>query len=451
MSLVCFAGRGLWIVSLLLVSQAMAASDVEDYDATNSPNSPHQPLEETVALLETAAEWQQPGEVTRSMPPGGNDYRNLRGALLDYLAIHERGGWPTVAAQGPVLQTGMSDEEIGLLRQQLWVMGDMGEPQEDNSVYNDDLEQAVRRFQLRHGLLVDGVTGKQTRAALSVPVEQRIQQLRVNLERLPQQPADRLHRYITVNTAAFELQVHEQDRIPVSMKIIAGRTDRKTPVFTEQLRYLVFNPYWNVPTRLAVRDLIPAQVKDPGYFGRKGIRVLSSWRADAVELDIDSIDWQSYLQGSPFRYKLQQLPGEKNALGVIKFMMPNTYSVYLHDTPSKHLFNKPVRAFSSGCIRLENPLELASYLLGGGAPVEEQINQWIEQGTNRAIALPEPLPVHVIYQTAWVDAAGNVQFRRDIYRRDAGILATLDNVRPDAKWHTADENGANTTTVSQLQ
>ena len=325
------------------------------------------------------------------------------------------------------LQAGSESREIQTLREQLWMLGDLEESAIEGTRYDTALASGVRRFQKRHGLKTDGIVGKRTRAALSVPVEQRIQLIRLNLERWRWLPRDLGDRYITVNTAAFELQVHEGDRIPLSMRVIVGKKKRETPVFTENMQYLIVNPYWHVPTKLAIRDLIPAQVRDPNYFVRKRIRVLSSWQSDAVELHPDLIDWQSFLEGRYLAYKLRQDPGAQNSLGRIKFMLPNPYSIYLHDTPARHLFDKPVRTFSSGCIRVEDAYDLANYVLADGNRryPEGRIEDIIAQGETRSLPLPRPLPVYMLYQTAWVGRDGRVQFRDDVYRRDRGLALAL--------------------------
>ena len=202
------------------------------------------------------------------------------------------------------------------------------------------------------------------------------------------------------------------------MKVIVGRPFRKTPVFSRKMTFLVFNPYWNVPHKLAVEDLLPKQSEDPEYLQSKGFKVYADWSAGAEELDVEEISWAE-LNEYNFSYRLRQQPGKLNSLGRIKFMLPNPYAVYLHDTPSRHLFDKPVRMFSSGCIRVEEPIRLANFLLHEKQGWSETgVQEAIDSERNHAVTLPEKLPVYLIYLTTWVDDQGRAQFRDDVYGRD---------------------------------
>jgi len=358
-------------------------------------------------------------------------YRLLRQTLFRYLWIRDRGGWPQLPPQGPVLKMGDVGDEVSRIRRQLKVVGDLSEDTPESEMFDSDMERAVRHFQYRHGLEQDGIVGRKTRAALAVPVEQRILQLTINLERWRGLPRDLGGRYIMVNSAAFLLQAHAGDRVPLEMRVIVGRKNLQTPTFSESMRYLIVNPYWHVPNKIARVDLIPALLRDPGYFSSHHIRVLSSWREDAMELDPLSVRWSEYLSRRAIPFQLRQDPGPHNALGRIKFMLPNRYSVYLHDTPSKQLFKHTVRTFSHGCVRVEKPLELANYVLGGGVDgrTPSALESIIQQGKTRTILLPRPVPVYVVYMTAWVDPRGKVHFQRDIYQRDQRLAARM---RPDA-------------------
>ncbi len=385
-----------------------------------------QPEIKPVALLEQLVQSGRFDNAVGALLPGHPEYRNLRQALARYQTVQNSGGWPVLQPGGRKLEVGDSSEDIHRLRQQLWMAGDLAQDDSEGYVYDAALERAVIRFQQRHGLLGDGVIGKRTRAALAVPVDQRIEQIRLNMERWRWLPRDLGPRYITVNTAAFELQVHDQGTVPLSMRVIVGKKRHPTPVFTEKMSYLIVNPYWHVPTRVAIRDLIPKQLSDPGFFQSRSIRVLSGWQPDAVEVDPDQVDWPAYLNGRYFPYKLRQDPGPGNALGRIKFMLPNRFSIYLHDTPGRHLFNKPVRAFSAGCVRVEKPMALANYVLGTEqSSTAARLEALISQEEKQIISLPEPIPVYLLYQTAWVDGSGTLQFRDDIYGHDRRLAAAL--------------------------
>ncbi len=349
----------------------------------------------------------------------------LQTMLQRYLEMRDAGGWPAFSATGPTLETGAVAAEITTLRDILWRAGDLAGNARGNVRFDGALQRAVERFQQRHGLVTDGIVGPRTRQALSVDVDARIEQILLNLERARQLPSDLGKRYIWINTAAFELDVYEGNRVPLSMRVIVGKQERQTPTLTGSMHYLVVNPYWHVPARLASHDLIPALLDNPDYFRQRGIRVLSSWRSDATELDPATIDWHKYRGNRYLPYKLQQDPGPNNALGRIKFMLPNRHSVYLHDTPGRHLFEHSVRAFSSGCVRIEKPLELARYVLRQGGIESEQLEAIIEAGQKQVISLPETIPVYMVYQTAWVDTDGNAQFRDDIYERDQELAALI--------------------------
>ena len=353
-----------------------------------------------------------------ALSPQQQEYARLRQLLAAYRSLASMGGWPLVP-YGPKLEGGMQDQRISILRQRLMLSGDLLDYDYYNTfLFDMALESAVEQFQARHGLDVDGVVGKKTLAALNVPIETRIQQIMLNMERWRWLPQDLGARYLLVNMAGFSLQVVDNDRSVMDMRVIIGRPYRSTPAFVADLTHLVFNPYWNVPHKLAVEDLLPKQTEDPEYLREKGFRVYADWSAGAEELDVEKISW-SEVNEFNFPYRLRQQPGKLNSLGRIKFMLPNPYAVYLHDTPSRHLFNSPVRMFSSGCIRIEEPIRLASYLLREkeGWP-ENGVQQAIDSERNHAVTLPRKLPVYLIYLTTWVDDQGRAQFHDDVYGRD---------------------------------
>jgi murein L,D-transpeptidase YcbB/YkuD len=310
-----------------------------------------------------------------------------------------------------------------VLRHRLMLSGYLsGFDYRDTYHYDAELERAVREFQSAHGLEADGVVGRKTLAALNVPVDERIQQIQLNMERWRWMPDDLGERYLLVNMAGFELQAVENDEAVMDMRVIIGRPYRSTPAFLGTMRYLVINPYWNVPHKLAVLDLLPKQQADPDYLPGKGFRVYAGWGKDAPELDPGDIDWSSYTAEN-FPYRLIQDPGEVNSLGRIKFMLPNPYAVYLHDTPSRHLFNRPVRTFSSGCIRVAEPVRLANFVLNDGRDyMTPDVLEAISSGENQIVSLPRVVPVYMLYQTAWVDDEGMAHFRDDVYGRDFLVL-----------------------------
>jgi len=386
------------------------------------------------ALLQQALDSHAIADSLQKLPPQHDAYTNLRGALAKYRNLAYKGPWPQVPS-GETIIPGAQDPRVTALRKRLQASGDM--PEQDaipDDIFDEDLEKAVKNFQIRQGLDADGRVGKNTLAALNVPLEARIRQLVVNLERWRWLPSSFGENYILVNIANFELDIFEQGKITLNMRVVVGNNNRKTPVFTEKMTYLEINPYWTIPELLAVEDKLPKILKDPEYLKKQGIRVFDGWSEVAKELDPQTVDWGSLGPGR-FPFRLRQDPGPLNALGRIKFMFPNRFAVYLHDTPDKAYFSQSMRGFSSGCIRVERPLELAAYLLREDPEwTSEQIQARIESGERTIIHLRDPVPVFLIYLTAWADGDGEVHFREDIYNRDDPLYNALMTLPPGNKF-----------------
>lgn len=285
--------------------------------------------------------------------------------------------------------------------------------------YDNALVSAVRAFQRQHGLNADGIIGPNTVEAMNRTPAEKLQQLRINLERLRWLPRDLGERYLLVNIAGFQLTAIENGQYILDMRIIVGREYRSTPSFHSRITHMILNPYWNIPASIARKDLLPKQQRDPAYFTAQNIRVYEDYTYRSIPIDPETVNWNAIKSGFP--YALRQEPGKQNALGAIKFMLPNSYSIYLHDTPSKSLFNKDIRTFSSGCIRLEAPLLLADFALYGRIS-PEALKQQIDSGTTKQINLSEPLPVYIVYLTTWIDSGQNIHYSRDIYGRDERAL-----------------------------
>jgi murein L,D-transpeptidase YcbB/YkuD len=348
----------------------------------------------------------------------GADSTRLIAALARYRALAAAGGWEHMPRRR--LALGDTGAAVVVLRRRL--VAEIGGVAAGGSGFDPSLDDAVRAFQASRGLEVDGIVGNRTRAALDVSAGQRVLQLERNLERmrhrLPRSPGLR----VEVRIPAFELYVFDGDRERLRMHVIAGRPDWPTPVFDASITAVILSPYWNVPPRILRREVIPEARRDPTYLARNHMRVLS---ASGVQVPPGSIDWNS-VRAATFPYRVRQDPGPDNALGGIKFLLPNRYGVYLHDTPSRALFARADRALSHGCIRLEQPVELALLLLADQpgwtrTAILDAIGQWREH----EVKLTRPVPVSVEYQTAWVDADGTVQFREDIYERDGRGTATV--------------------------
>jgi murein L,D-transpeptidase YcbB/YkuD len=267
--------------------------------------------------------------------------------------------------------------------------------------------------------------GASTLAAMNVPVESRINQIELNLERWRWIPRNLGSRYLLVNIADYSLAVVENQTVVLDMRVVVGKAYRRTPVFSEKMKYLVLNPFWNVPVKIAVEDKLPIIRKNPLYLTQQHIKVFENWSEAAPEINPVVVDWHR-LNSNYFPYRLRQDPGPLNALGRIKFMFPNKFAVYLHDTPQRGLFKKASRDFSSGCIRIEKPLELAKYLLRNDPQWPEQkITGTIESGVTTVVRIKDPIPVHLLYWTAWATETGTVHFGNDIYDRDPPLSRAL--------------------------
>lgn len=376
-------------------------------------------------VLQDAIESRRVARALQRLAPTHDGYRRLRDALGRLRALAARGGWKPLP-DGPPLKLRDRDPMVALLRERLTREGDLRDDDQptDALLFDEAVEEAVRQFQLRHGLEVDGIVSADTRAELNVSVARRLEQLRLNMERWRWLPQDLGRRRIVVNIAAYELEVIEDEEIVLAMRVMVGRRYRRTPVFSDTVRYIVLNPSWYVPRSIAVSDLLPKIQKDPTYIERYGMRVFEG-SAPSQPVDPDSVDWAAVTPDN-FSYRLHQEPGRLNALGRIKFMFPNDYDVYLHDTPSRDLFAEPQRDFSSGCIRLEQPLELAVYLMKkDGRWKREALERALDEGMERTIYLPRPTPIHLLYWTAWAEEDGAIHFRPDIHALDQILAKSL--------------------------
>ena len=388
------------------------------------------PGNEPVAVLTAALRSRSVATSLRELAPQSEGYERLRAALARY---REESAAPwTLLGPGETLRPGARGPRVAPLRERLREAGVRTDSDEvaDPELFDANLARAVRAFQSRHGLAADGVVGAATYAELDIPPSMRVPQIEANLERWRWLPRDFGSRYILVNIAAFELDVVESGRSVLGMRIVAGRNYRRTPVFSGRMTYLVFCPYWNVPPLLAEEDELPAMRKDPAALVAQGMRVLEGWGADEREIDPMTVDW-SKVTPKNLLWHFRQDPGPMNALGGVKFMLPNKFDVYLHDTPATALFAKMPRDFSSGCIRVEKPLDLAEYVLSGDRKWDrEKIEAAIKSGEERTVNLRNPIPVHLLYWTAWVDPDGTLQFRKDVYGRDARLLDALHRELP---------------------
>ncbi len=353
--------------------------------------------------------------------PSGPVYRRYQFWLHRYRDLATAGGWPAVA-EGPTLRLGDSDIRVAMIRARLAVTDDLPAGVDIRSKqFDEGVQAAIMAFQARHALAADGIVGKQTITAMNVPIEQRIDQLRTSLERLRWVNQEAVDTLVAVNIASFRAFYYEDGREAWATRAMVGKSYRRTPVFRGDIAYMEFNPTWTIPPTILRNDTLPAIKKDPGYLASKNIRVIDR---NGKYVDPASVDWSQYSSGVP--YILRQDPGPDNALGTVKFIFPNDHFVFLHDTPHRELFNQPERAFSSGCIRIEDPLKLAELLLNDTDTYpRSKLEAIVDSRKTQRINLPERIPVIIIYLTSDFDSDGNIMFLRDIYDRDQQVLDAL--------------------------
>ena len=316
---------------------------------------------------------------------------------------------------------------------------DQAAAQSAGSFFDEGVEEAVKRFQERHGLKPDGLVGPDTRKALNAPVGELVRRIELQLARWRELPEDLGERYLLINIPEYRLRLFEGGRLSLEMKVIVGQDDWPTPVFSDKVEYVVFNPYWNVPRHIAVRELLPLLKRDPEYLERKNMEV----RLGSETVDPSSIDWKAYTART-FPYELRQRPGPDNALGLVKFLLPNPYSVYLHDTPTVKLFSEAKRNLSHGCIRVEKPAELVDRLLRGSSP---DAGRPLVAGTKpRWVRMHSPLPIYIVYFTVYVEQNGEVRFFDDIYGYDAEMYARL-TPAPRPEVHSASGGAGSAATL----
>ena len=402
------------------------------------------PLPEERDLLARLAQARDVTALLRDLAPDHPDYAALRERLARFRALVAAGGWGAEVPDGPTLREGDSGPRVAALRARLAALGDLDRDSEaaggtvvlaanevvrdlpagsgtgaDPSVFDPALGAALRRFQARHGLNEDGLLGPRTLAALNRSAAYRLRQIAANLERLRWTNRPPGARHIAVNIAGFRVALVEQGREVFSARVVVGTPRHPTAEFSDEMEYLVVNPYWNVPRSIRDEEILPKLKRDPEYLIKNDMEIVG------LGVPSDSIAWE-YVRPIDFPGRVRQRPGRGNALGRVKFMFPNEHSIYLHDTPQRHLFARDARAYSHGCIRVMKPLELAHRLLAGQVEdPEARFAAWRRRDREIYVHLDTPLPVHLTYRTAPVDPDGPVQFRGDIYGRDRAIARAL--------------------------
>ena len=362
-----------------------------------------------------------PGEAVRSVEARHPIYQRLMRALREYRAIYAAGGWEEIP-DGPELAPGSKGTRVAMVRKRLQL--NAGGP--DSAAFDANLAAAVERFQRLNGLKPTRKVDRPTLAELNVPVEKRIGQIELSLERARWLPSDFGARYILVNIPEAVLRVVERDSVVFSTRAVVGKAGRQTPVLVDTMTSLVLNPSWNLPPVVVDEDVLPKLTKNTDYLKQKNIKVYQGWGKEAREINPDSVRWARWTSRT-MPYNLRMEPGPANALGRVKFLFPNDEHIYIHDSPQRSLYSKEQRLYSSGCVRVERARDLAAYLLGESPRWDrERLAEAFAAGEERSVALRKPIPVYLIYLTAWVGADGAMHFRPDLYGRDeslAGMLA----------------------------
>ena len=325
-------------------------------------------------------------------------YNLLKAALKKYRQLDTTTSWKPIEVKGS-LKLHDRSPEVASLRKRLFELGDLS-VDSGSDQFDENLQGGVKSFQYRYGMTIDGAAGPSFFKYINAPLQENIRKIIINMERARWIPLDLKKHYLIINIPAFMLYAFDADTISFSMNVVVGRDVHKTVLFSGDIKYVVFSPYWDVPPSILKNEILPGIRRDPNYLNR------------------NNMEWVGN--------RVRQRPGPKNSLGLVKFLFPNSYNIYLHDTPAKSLFEKSARAFSHGCIRLGEPEKLADYLLKDDPQwTVEKINKAMHAGVQKYVTLKDPVPVYIGYMTAFVDNQGRVNFRDDVYKRDGELEKTL--------------------------
>ncbi|MCI4660858.1 MAG: L,D-transpeptidase family protein [Neomegalonema sp.] len=395
------------------------------------------PVQDVETLLEPVKAGADPSEILREAIPHGADYQSLRAELQRLRLVlsqaeqmSQSADTTGIVARRGVLRPGAIDPDVTTIRQWLTIAGDLEEggdpiPEVDGGTafYDARMVEAVRSFQARNGLSPDGIIGPQTRAAINRGPQEKIERILVNMERLRWTNRPRGERHVRVNIPDFHVEIIDQGKVSFRSRVVVGKAkDHQTPEFSDVMTHVVVNPLWHVPREIATEEFLPLLINNPGVLAERNMYLVG---AGGVEVDPWGVDWAS-MTPETFPFRLRQRSGPGNALGNVKFIFPNDWAIYLHDTPSKSLFRHQYRAYSHGCVRVARPEALAHALFAPQSDAPEALYSHLRKaGEQRWVNLDPPVPVHLDYRTAWIDENGALQTRPDVYGRDRKILQAL--------------------------
>lgn len=373
-------------------------------------------------LLIKLAETDDPAGVLRDLHPKQREFLQLRKALAEFddRVVEEQTSIP----DGPVLKPGMKDARVPLLRLRLNLeeraIAESAVTAEPDLVYDDALVEAIKSFQGSLGLIVDGIVGPATVASLNGGGATTREDIVANMERWRWMPSDLGDFYVLVNIPEFRLAIMKTDELVYSTKVVVGKPEFQTPIFADQIENIVVNPFWNVPSNIANNEIVPRIVSNPGYLASQNMELLKGGKV----INASAVDWSTLPQGR-FPFAIRQRPGNDNALGKIKFLFPNEHDVYLHDTPAKSLFNSSVRAYSHGCVRVQNPMEFADALLANEPGLSAAALEAMYGKNERWVKLKTPIPVYLAYFTLRVDEDGTIRSYGDVYGLNKRLISLL--------------------------
>ena len=386
---------------------------------------PYKPQADPVTLLQEAILEGSLEDAFAGAEPKSYRYDALKEKLIAHLELQEKGEWAPIPYTR-VVKRGTEQESLPLIRERLRLLGDYTGCAEESTRYDGCMEAAVKAFQARHGLESDGVIGPQTMQALNMTLQERIDTLRLNLDRIKWLIPRCTTRHIVINIPAFMLAIEDSGAVERQMKVVIGKRKNPTPVFSDVVETVVLNPNWNVPKSIIQKEMIPKLLRNPGAMRKEGIRIYSGWGRDARRIGGGEVNWANYRYTKNLPFRFVQPPGDDNALGKVKFLFPNPFTVYMHDTPAKSLFERTSRAFSHGCIRLEQPMEMLRFFAENDPNIDyEKALKRLEGSSNEHLRLEQQVPVDIVYLTAFVDYNGTLQFRPDIYLYDRYQRETL--------------------------